>query len=203
MNVNNYLQWWTGIYFYVVPEWSKLSETQVWRDAAIQVFYSFGIAGGGMLTYASYNKFNEPIVNDWFCRMKSLQNFCRSCTTVSLLDSETCSHRSLPVSSSSRCSASWRTISINPSRKSCPVDSVNHLLRIQSLVLNVFVFRTGFHCDSGRTFPDAGFCSLECSVLFYALLVGNRFAVRNDRDSDNLHLRHFRKDHCYQNLRII
>ncbi|KAI1301331.1 Sodium-dependent proline transporter [Halotydeus destructor] len=51
----------SGIYFYTVPDMKKLAEISVWRDAAIQVFYSFGIAGGGMLTYASYNKFNEPI----------------------------------------------------------------------------------------------------------------------------------------------
>ncbi|RWS24554.1 Sodium- and chloride-dependent glycine transporter 2-like protein, partial [Leptotrombidium deliense] len=51
-----------GIKFYVIPNWKKVRELQVWRDAAIQVFYSFGIAGGGMLTYASYNRFTENVV---------------------------------------------------------------------------------------------------------------------------------------------
>ncbi|RWS06865.1 solute carrier family 6: member 5-like protein, partial [Dinothrombium tinctorium] len=52
----------SGIKFYVIPNWKKIQDIEVWRDAAIQVFYSFGIAGGGMLTYASYNKFNENVV---------------------------------------------------------------------------------------------------------------------------------------------
>ncbi|XP_076344919.1 sodium- and chloride-dependent glycine transporter 2-like isoform X2 [Tachypleus tridentatus] len=37
---------------------------RVWEDAAIQVFYSFSIAGGGMITYASYNKFTNNLVKD-------------------------------------------------------------------------------------------------------------------------------------------
>lgn len=53
-----------GIYFYVVPNFSKLTDINVWQDAAIQVFYSFSIAGGGMITYASYNRFNNNLVRD-------------------------------------------------------------------------------------------------------------------------------------------
>ncbi|XP_042903871.1 sodium- and chloride-dependent GABA transporter 1-like [Parasteatoda tepidariorum] len=53
-----------GIYFYLVPDFQKLQEISVWQDAAIQVFYSFGIAGGGMITYASYNKFNNNLIKD-------------------------------------------------------------------------------------------------------------------------------------------
>ncbi|CAL1288478.1 unnamed protein product [Larinioides sclopetarius] len=37
---------------------------RVWQDAAIQVFYSFSIAGGGMITYASYNKFHNNLIKD-------------------------------------------------------------------------------------------------------------------------------------------
>lgn len=32
---------------------------QVWGDAASQIFYSLGCAWGGLITMASYNKFNN------------------------------------------------------------------------------------------------------------------------------------------------
>ncbi|GFU03391.1 sodium- and chloride-dependent glycine transporter 2 [Nephila pilipes] len=53
-----------GMYFYLVPDFVKLMDIQVWQDAAIQVFYSFSIAGGGMITYASYNKFHNNLIKD-------------------------------------------------------------------------------------------------------------------------------------------
>lgn len=53
-----------GIYFYLVPDFDKLMQIKVWQDAAIQVFYSFSIAGGGMITYASYNKFRNNLIKD-------------------------------------------------------------------------------------------------------------------------------------------
>ncbi|GIY08095.1 sodium- and chloride-dependent glycine transporter 2, partial [Caerostris extrusa] len=55
---------WDGIYFYLVPKFDMLMDIQVWQDAAIQVFYSFSIAGGGMITYASYNKFHNNLIKD-------------------------------------------------------------------------------------------------------------------------------------------
>ena len=47
---------------YVVPTaegLSALGSTQVWVDAAIQIFYSVGAGFGVHLAYASYNKFNN------------------------------------------------------------------------------------------------------------------------------------------------
>ncbi|CAG2182149.1 unnamed protein product [Oppiella nova] len=32
-----------GLRYYVTPEWSRVKDPGVWRDAAVQVFYSFGI----------------------------------------------------------------------------------------------------------------------------------------------------------------
>ncbi|UYV80154.1 hypothetical protein LAZ67_18001836 [Cordylochernes scorpioides] len=53
-----------GLKYYLQPDFSRLSSIQVWKDAAIQVFYSFSIAGGGMITYASYNKFSNNLIRD-------------------------------------------------------------------------------------------------------------------------------------------
>lgn len=53
-----------GLKFYLIPDFSRLSEIKVWKDAAVQVFYSFSIGGGGMLTYASYNRFNNNLIRD-------------------------------------------------------------------------------------------------------------------------------------------
>nr|XP_011456838.2 sodium- and chloride-dependent glycine transporter 1 [Crassostrea gigas] len=53
-----------GIYFYLVPEWEKLLTFKVWGDAAVQIFYSVGMAWGGLITMASFNKFNNNCYRD-------------------------------------------------------------------------------------------------------------------------------------------
>ncbi|XP_023220639.1 sodium- and chloride-dependent glycine transporter 2-like [Centruroides sculpturatus] len=53
-----------GLKFYLIPDFSKLSDIKVWEAAAIQVFYSFSIGGGGMLTYASYNRFKNNLIKN-------------------------------------------------------------------------------------------------------------------------------------------
>ncbi|KAK3099623.1 hypothetical protein FSP39_007129 [Pinctada imbricata] len=53
-----------GIKFYIVPKWEKLLDYQVWGDAALQIFYSVGMAWGGIITMASYNRFHNNIYRD-------------------------------------------------------------------------------------------------------------------------------------------
>ena len=60
-----------GIRFYIVPQWEKLADYQVWGDAALQIFYSVGPAWGGIITMASYNKFNNNI----YRLVSSVKNF--------------------------------------------------------------------------------------------------------------------------------
>ncbi|XP_039627782.1 sodium- and chloride-dependent GABA transporter 1 isoform X2 [Polypterus senegalus] len=53
-----------GILYFISPNWSKLSEIQVWVNAAAQIFNSIGISFGQMISMASYNKFNNNILRD-------------------------------------------------------------------------------------------------------------------------------------------
>jgi len=55
-----------GVLFYVTPNATKLGEVEVWRAAANQIFYSLGPAFGGVVTLASYNKFNNNCHRDAF-----------------------------------------------------------------------------------------------------------------------------------------
>ncbi|KAG8186626.1 hypothetical protein JTE90_021778 [Oedothorax gibbosus] len=55
---------WTGISFYLTPQWEKLLTFKVWGDAATQIFYSVGAGWGALLTMASYNKFSNDVYRD-------------------------------------------------------------------------------------------------------------------------------------------
>ncbi|CAL1536856.1 unnamed protein product, partial [Lymnaea stagnalis] len=54
----------TGIRYYVIPEWEKLKNVDVWREAATQIFYSLGPAFGTLITLASYNQFRHNCYRD-------------------------------------------------------------------------------------------------------------------------------------------
>ncbi|XP_048250521.1 sodium- and chloride-dependent glycine transporter 1-like [Haliotis rufescens] len=53
-----------GIRYYVIPQWEKLLDIKVWRNAAAQVFFSVGIGWGGISTLASYNRFHNNCYRD-------------------------------------------------------------------------------------------------------------------------------------------
>ncbi|XP_043203066.1 sodium-dependent proline transporter-like [Amphibalanus amphitrite] len=55
-----------GIKFYMVPDLNRLSDIDVWVQAAVQIFYSLSIASGGLITLASYNKFHNNVIRDTF-----------------------------------------------------------------------------------------------------------------------------------------
>ncbi|CAD5123410.1 DgyrCDS11761 [Dimorphilus gyrociliatus] len=50
-----------GIKYYLSPQWEKLATPKVWADAAGQIFFSLSVGMGGLMTYASYNKFNNNV----------------------------------------------------------------------------------------------------------------------------------------------
>ncbi|KRX92713.1 Sodium- and chloride-dependent glycine transporter 2, partial [Trichinella pseudospiralis] len=53
-----------GIEFFLIPDFSRLTSSEVWGDAAIQVFFSMSIGAGGLSTLASYNPTNNNILRD-------------------------------------------------------------------------------------------------------------------------------------------
>lgn len=53
-----------GIEFYIIPEWSKLASYEVWYSAAVQIFYSLGVAFGALGAMTSYNKFHNNCYRD-------------------------------------------------------------------------------------------------------------------------------------------
>ncbi|XP_070207459.1 sodium- and chloride-dependent glycine transporter 2-like isoform X2 [Littorina saxatilis] len=53
-----------GVKFFIIPDWSLLSNFQLWIDAAGQMFFSLGLSMGGIVMFGSYNKFHHPVYRD-------------------------------------------------------------------------------------------------------------------------------------------
>ncbi|XP_034668147.1 sodium- and chloride-dependent glycine transporter 2 [Drosophila subobscura] len=50
---------WTGIKFYMYPEWNRLLDLKVWADAAVQMFFGLGPGWGGIVNMASFSDFRN------------------------------------------------------------------------------------------------------------------------------------------------
>ena len=48
----------------MIPDWDRLTSIEVWEGAAVQIFFSLSVAGGGLITLASYNKFHNNVLRD-------------------------------------------------------------------------------------------------------------------------------------------
>lgn len=53
-----------GLRYFFKPNWSLLKNANVWINAAAQNFNSLGIAFGSMISFASYNKYNNNFLHD-------------------------------------------------------------------------------------------------------------------------------------------
>lgn len=66
-----------GLLHMLEPKVEKLLETQVWLDAATQVFYSFGLAFGSLIAFGSYNTPKNNCVRDVL-----LVSLCNAVTAI-------------------------------------------------------------------------------------------------------------------------
>ncbi|KRX15413.1 Sodium- and chloride-dependent GABA transporter 1, partial [Trichinella nelsoni] len=55
-----------GIKFFIIPDFSRLADSAVWGDAAVQVFFSMSVGAGGLTTLSSYNELDNNIFRDTF-----------------------------------------------------------------------------------------------------------------------------------------
>ncbi|XP_041356928.1 sodium- and chloride-dependent taurine transporter-like [Gigantopelta aegis] len=53
-----------GIHYYLVPDWGRLLDPQVWVDAGTQIFFSYSISLGTLTALGSYNKFHHNSFRD-------------------------------------------------------------------------------------------------------------------------------------------
>uniref|UniRef100_A0A665TH65 Transporter n=1 Tax=Echeneis naucrates TaxID=173247 RepID=A0A665TH65_ECHNA len=54
----------SGIKFLFTPKVGELSKPTTWLDAGAQVFYSFGLAWGGLISFSSYNPVHNNCMQD-------------------------------------------------------------------------------------------------------------------------------------------
>ncbi|XP_036948236.1 sodium-dependent neutral amino acid transporter B(0)AT1-like [Acanthopagrus latus] len=54
----------SGIKFLVTPDVDELIKPTTWLDAGAQVFYAFGLAWGGLISFSSYNSVHNNCVQD-------------------------------------------------------------------------------------------------------------------------------------------
>nr|XP_006628644.1 PREDICTED: sodium- and chloride-dependent GABA transporter 2-like isoform X2 [Lepisosteus oculatus] len=76
-----------GLVFYLYPDVTRLTDPQVWMDAATQIFFSYSICEGMLIALSSYNKYNNNCYRDSFylCLLNSATSFVAGFAVFSVL----------------------------------------------------------------------------------------------------------------------
>ncbi|XP_053408806.1 sodium- and chloride-dependent taurine transporter-like isoform X2 [Mercenaria mercenaria] len=76
-----------GIKFYLKPDFSRLGDPQVWVDGGTQIFFSYAVGFGAMVTLGSYNKYNNNVYKHCFiiCSINSLTSLYGGVAVFSVL----------------------------------------------------------------------------------------------------------------------
>ncbi|XP_062854199.1 sodium- and chloride-dependent GABA transporter 2-like [Trichomycterus rosablanca] len=76
-----------GIKFYLYPDPSRLSDPQVWMDAGTQIFFSYSVCMGCLISLGSYNKYNNNCYKDcvYLCLLNSGTSFVAGFAIFSVL----------------------------------------------------------------------------------------------------------------------
>ncbi|KAM3875311.1 sodium- and chloride-dependent GABA transporter 2-like [Diretmus argenteus] len=76
-----------GIVFYLLPELSRLTDPQVWMEAGSQVFFSFSVGVGSLMSLGSYNIYNNNCYKDCLqlCLLNSVTSVVAGFAVFSVL----------------------------------------------------------------------------------------------------------------------
>ncbi|XP_056334167.1 sodium- and chloride-dependent GABA transporter 2-like isoform X2 [Danio aesculapii] len=76
-----------GIVFYLYPEPARLADPQVWMEAGTQIFFSYSLCSGSLISLGSYNQFNNNCYRDcfWLCLLNSGTSFVAGFAVFSVL----------------------------------------------------------------------------------------------------------------------
>ena len=61
----------TGIYYYLKPDFAALYNSEIWLAAASQIFFTLSLGFGIMVAYASYNKETQDVAADAYILIRA------------------------------------------------------------------------------------------------------------------------------------
>ncbi|XP_052471795.1 sodium- and chloride-dependent GABA transporter 2-like [Carassius gibelio] len=76
-----------GVVFYLYPEPARLSDPQVWMEAGTQIFFSYSLCFGTLISLGSYNQYNNNCYRDcfWLCLLNSATSLVAGFAVFSVL----------------------------------------------------------------------------------------------------------------------
>ncbi|XP_017275508.1 sodium- and chloride-dependent GABA transporter 2-like [Kryptolebias marmoratus] len=76
-----------GVVFYLLPDPSRLTDSQVWMEAGAQIFFSYSVGVGNLAVLGSYNTYNNNCYRDclWLCLLNSATSIIAGFAVFSVL----------------------------------------------------------------------------------------------------------------------